>query len=157
VGYRRDTWYVKPSARNGFAFLDLIPKEKMELEGYKAVEYLRGPDTVRDGSLVDLSIHQLATEPVIELTFEVPHKVGTRIVKLELRAVREFEYGYEGFPEVIEMMKCLMTDEGDFFISLDPYDEREDFISDKDNQFFRSRFVKLTTQDLNDSTIKFEK
>lgn len=38
-----------------------------------------------------------------------------------------------------------MTEEGDFYLSLDPYDEREAFVSDKDNEFFRSKLVKLTT------------
>jgi hypothetical protein len=65
---------------------------------------------------------------------------------LELRDVQEFDYRYDardsGFG--IEFMKCLMTGDGEFYLSLDPYDERETVISKKDNDFFRSRFVTLT-------------
>ena len=119
----------------------------MELEGLDVVKFLNGPDTVRDGSLISLSVERIATEPVIELVFEVPRKSGTSVVKIELQDIQEFDYGYakDNPPVVIEFVKCLMTDGGDFYLSLDPYNEREALISDKDSEFFRSRRVKLTT------------
>jgi hypothetical protein len=121
----------------------------MELEGLDVVKFLNGPETVRDGSLVSLSVESLATEPVIELTFDIRRKSGAHIVKIELRDVQEFDYGYskDDSPVVVEFLKCLMTDEGEFYLSLDPYDEREDFVSPDDNEFFRSRRVKLTRRD----------
>jgi hypothetical protein len=120
--------------------------EVMELEGVDAVKYLRGPDTVRDGALVNFSIQKINEQPFIELVFEKPVDHGLGIVKLELRDVQEFSYAYtiENPPDVIEFVKCLMTDEGEFYLSLDPYDEREDFVSEKDNDFFRSKSVLLT-------------
>jgi hypothetical protein len=118
----------------------------MELEGLDVVKYLNGPDSVRDGSLVSLSVECAATEPVIELSFEISRKSGVHIVKIELRDVQEFDYVYtKEDPIVVEFVKSLMTDAGHFYLSLDPYDEREDFVSRKDHQFFRSGRVKLTT------------
>lgn len=121
----------------------------MELEGLDVVKYLCGPDTVRDGTLVSFFVKGVAREPVVELIFDVPHKAGNRTVKLELRDVQEFDYGYtkENPPDVIAFVKCLMTDTGNFYLSLDPYDENDAFISDRDNDYFRSGFVKLTTRD----------
>jgi hypothetical protein len=121
----------------------------MELEGLDVVKFLNGPETVRDGSLVSLSVERLAAEPVIELTFEVRRQSAAHVVRIELRDVREFEYGYskDNSPLVVEFLKCLMTAEGEFYLSLDPYDEREDFVSADDNDFFRSGRVKLTRRD----------
>ena len=121
----------------------------MEFEGLDVVKYLNGHNSVRDGALVGFSIQQIITEPVIELVFEVSRAGGVHTVKLELRDIQEFQYDYskEDPQYVIEALKCIMTDTGDFFLSLDPYDEHEAFISDKDGDFFRSKFVKLTTQD----------
>ena len=118
----------------------------MELEGLDVVKYLNGPDTVRDGSLVSLSVAHVATVPVIELVFEVPRKLGARVVKIELRDIREFDYWYseDNPPVVIAFVKCLMIDAGDFYLSLDPYDERENFVSSEDHEFFRAGRVKLT-------------
>jgi len=121
----------------------------MELEGLDVVKFLNGPETARDGSLVSLSVERLATEPVIELTFEVRRQSAVQFVKIELQDVREFDYAYskEDSPLVIEFLKCIMTDDGEFYLSLDPYDEREDFVSEDDNDFFRSGRVKLTRRD----------
>jgi hypothetical protein len=121
----------------------------MELVGQDAVKYLAGFGSVRDGVLISLTVGSLDTEPVIELVFNAPRKgAGNsrgRIVTIELREIREFQYSYDrrDRQQDIALVKCLMTDEGDFFLSLDPYDEREAFVSDKDNDSFRSRFVKV--------------
>ena len=121
----------------------------MELEGLDVVKFLNGPETVRDGSLVGFSVEGLATDPVIQLTFEVRRQSAVHVVKIELRDVQEFDYGYskDNSPLVVEFLKCLMTDEGEFYLSLDPYNEHEDFVSADDNEFFRSGRVKLTRRD----------
>jgi hypothetical protein len=121
----------------------------MELEGLEVVKYLSGYNTVRDGILVSLSFHNLGTGPVVELTFETSRRSGTRTVKLVLEDIEEFDYSYaaQNPPDVIEFVKCLMTEQGEFYLSLDPFDERETFISKKDNEFFRSRSVKLIVHD----------
>ncbi len=125
-------------------FVSLMEKF-MKLQGLDVVSYLNGPDTVRDGSLVSLSVERIATEPVIELTFEVRRRSVTSVVKVELRDIQEFDFSYakDNPPVVIEFMKCLMTDGGDFYLSLDPYNEHEVSISEKDNDFFRAGTVTL--------------
>jgi hypothetical protein len=114
----------------------------MGLEGLDAVRYLNGPNTVRDGILTDLSVHYVAGDPVVELTFEVQRKSRVTLVMLELRAVQEFDYGFtrDNPPRQIPLVKCLMTEAGDFYLALDPYDEREDFPSERDNESFAPRF-----------------
>jgi hypothetical protein len=117
----------------------------MEIKGKEVVRYLNGPNSVRDGSLVNLTVQNVNIEPVVELTFEIPGEAEVRVVELELRDILEFDYSYlkENPLDVIQFVKCLWTDMGDFYLSLDPYSEHEPFISDKDNEVFRSRFVKL--------------
>ena len=51
-----------------------------ELEGIEVVKYLNGHDSVRDGSLINLTVQHINTTPVIELTFEVARAEGVRIV-----------------------------------------------------------------------------
>jgi hypothetical protein len=125
-----------------------MPEGKLELEGLDVVKYLCGHNSVRDGTLVSLSVQGIGAEPIITLVFEIPRETQVRVVKLELRDVQEFDYGFtkENPPSVIALVKCLMTDTGDFYLALDPYDENEAFVSDKDNEFFRSKIVKLTEQ-----------
>jgi hypothetical protein len=93
-----------------------------------------------------LSKHAAEFHP---LTFEVSRKSVTRVVKIELQEVQELDYSCtkDDPPIAIEFVKSLTTDGGDFYLSLDPYDERENFVSENDFQFFRSRRVKLTTHD----------
>lgn len=118
----------------------------MELEGSDVVKFLNGPNTIRDGALVRFLVQGLNTGPVIELFFEIRQPARSQNVKLELREIQEFDFSYskDNSPEVIEFVKCLFTEQGEFYLSLDPYDEREAFASDDDNEVFRSRFVKLT-------------
>jgi len=117
----------------------------MELEGLEAVKHLRGHRSVRDGYLVNLLVHNIHVDPTIELTFEVSRDGEVRVVKLKLGDVREFDYCYDilSRPEALAEVKCLMTGDGEFYLSLDPWDEREEFISDKDNDYFRSKMVTL--------------
>jgi hypothetical protein len=117
----------------------------MEFKDKEVVKYLNGPNSVRDGSLVNLSIRNANADPIIELTFEMSREAKVRVVKLELRDIVEFDYSYlkENPPGIIQFIKCLWTDMGDFYLSLDPYSEHEAFISDRDSETFRSRFVKL--------------
>ena len=120
----------------------------MNLDGSEVVHFLNGPETVRDGTLVSISIQDIDETPIIELVFKRRFDPCPR-VKLELGGVKEFDYRYtaDNRPFGIEFVKCLMTEDGDFYISLDPYDEHEAFISEKDNDFFRSKFVRLVIGD----------
>jgi hypothetical protein len=124
---------------------------EMILSASDAVNYLSGYGSVRDGVLSLLSVRDVASEPVVELVFEVSHEGSTRIVKLELRDVKEFDYSFtsEDRSPVIEFVKCLITQDGDFYLSLDPYDEREAFVSSNDNEIFRSGRVKLIVETIN--------
>ena len=115
----------------------------MELAGEDAVKFLNGPDTIRDGTLVAVAVWHASTNPTIELTFL---KEDSGVVILELRDVQEYDFAWSiERPHIIAMMKCLMTDAGEFYLSLDPYDEHERFVSENDNDCFRSKIVKLTT------------
>lgn len=125
----------------------------MELEGSEAVKYLSGYGSVRDGTLVRFAVEALDSDPVVQLTFEVPQNKPSRVVRLELRQIQEFDYHYsqEDPPTVIEFVKCFMTDAGDFYLSLDPYDEHEAQASERDNEFFRAKIIKLAAHDVKTS------
>lgn len=133
-------------------FVGANSRATMVLEGQDVVKYLSGRDTVRDGALVSFVIQNIGSvedisAPVIELVFHVPQDTGVRIVKLELRDIQEFSFAYtkENPPDSIGFVKCLWTEDDCFYLSLDPYDEWEAFISEEDNDFFRAKSVKLST------------
>ena len=47
-------------------------------------------------------------------------------------------------PQQIEFVKCLWTEDGYFYLSLDPWMENEAFISEQDNDWFKSKSIKVT-------------
>lgn len=47
----------------------------------------------------------------------------------------------------IPFAKCLWTGDDNFYLSLDPYDEREEFISPEDGDYFKADWVRLTISD----------
>lgn len=120
----------------------------MQLRDLDVVKYLNGANSIRDGYLVNLSYSEgdIKTASMVRLTFNVPRGADGNAYELELSGLVGFEYNfcYEYTPQQIEMVKCLRTDEGHFFLSLDPWKESEAFISKKDNDYFRSKSVKLT-------------
>ena len=117
----------------------------MQLTGADVVKYLTGHKTVRDGSLVNFNVRDVHENAVVDLEFEVPHGDDIRRVKLELREIQEFNYGYSiEHSAVVEFLKCLTTETGDFYLSLDPYEEWDPLPSDKDNDYFSAKSVTLT-------------
>jgi hypothetical protein len=113
----------------------------------QAVAMLNGPDTVRDDLLVSLVFEHPNGDlpPNVTMVFESGHGRRTRTATLIFREVVEFAFLYElQRSQVVEMFKCLQTDQGDFYVSLDPYDEREQFVSENDGSFVRSRHIEVT-------------
>ena len=111
--------------------------------------FLRGRNTIRDGTLVALSVHEDESfEPMVRLEFHVPRGTeGSRYI-LELRGNLKFDYGFSSdfaFAQ-IPFVKVLWADERKFYLSLDPWKESEDFISERDNDCFRANSVKLTVE-----------
>jgi hypothetical protein len=43
-------------------------------------------------------------------------------------------------------VKCLWTDDGYFYLSLDPWKEDEAFVPEQDNDWFKSKSVTLTAE-----------
>ncbi len=119
----------------------------MQFKDQEAVLFLNGPNTIRDGNLVGLSISAGDNEwdPAIILTFDVPQGLEGSHYTLELRGTVQFAYEFssEHAIDQIEMMKCLWIDDR-FYLSLDPWDERERFISSQDNDCFNSKSATLT-------------
>jgi hypothetical protein len=117
----------------------------MLLENQKVVKFLNGVNSVRDGNLVSLSIREVEWQSVVNLIFHVPRGTEGNVYDLELREIVAYDYNFtsEHTPHQIEMVKCLWTGEGHFYLSLDPWKESELFISEQDNDFFKSKSVKL--------------
>jgi len=89
----------------------------------------------------------------VQLAFEMYLETPLRKVSLELSGVREviFNWAGEGFPHYVAMLKCLWTSDNEFYLSLDPYDERDVSPSNDDNEVFRSSSVVMTVETLEGS------
>jgi hypothetical protein len=124
----------------------------MQLQDQDVVRFLHG-NSVRDGYLLGLSIREGKVEKwehVVTLTFNVPR--GTEgegnHYTLELSGIVKYDYNFNSdyTPQQIPMVKCLWTDDGLFYLSLDPWKESEAFVSDQDNDCFLSKSAKLTVE-----------
>jgi hypothetical protein len=120
----------------------------VQLRDKAAVDYLNSANTVRDGRLVGLRLASAEDEwdVVLHLSFDVPMGLDGDSYELVLRDELVFEYSFsnEIMLDQIEHMKCLWTDDGAFYLSLDPYDEREQYPTDQDNECFRAKSALLT-------------
>jgi hypothetical protein len=122
----------------------------MKLQDQDVVEFLSGENTVRDGMLVSVAVGMGddGWHPVVTLVFNVPRGIEGDLYRLELTGDLEFDYVFSSdyaFSQ-IEMMKCLWTGEGQFYLSLDPWLESERFISDQDCAFFKANSARLTVE-----------
>ena len=122
----------------------------MQLEDQDVVRFLRGVNSVRDGNIVGLSVHKGDVEwnPVVHLVFHVPAGTEGDVYRLELSGSVEFDYNFtsEYSLQQIAFVKCLWTADERFYLSLDPWKESEDFISEQDSDCFKSKSVKLTVE-----------
>jgi hypothetical protein len=120
----------------------------IEMAGEDVVAYLQGGNSLRDGRLVSLVAHAVEEAPVLDLTFRTVHGSPERIVHLRLGDIREWAVYDDdgGLLDDIAFVKCLWLPAGEFYLSLDRYDERDGSPSDKDNAFFRSSSVQMTVR-----------
>lgn len=120
----------------------------MQLRDKAVVDYLNSANTVRDGRLAGLRLASAEEEwdVVLHLSFDVPMGLDGDTYELALWDELVFEYAFSNdiMLNQIELMKCLWTDDGFFYLSLDPYDERERYPTDQDNECFRAKSALLT-------------
>ena len=119
----------------------------MTVNDEQAVTMLNGHDTVRDYLLVSLAFEHPSHDapPDVMMVFKGSEEIDARTVKLVFREVSGFGFLYESLSSrVVEMFKCIQTVEGDFYVSLDPYDEREQFASERDGDFVRAKHIEVT-------------
>jgi hypothetical protein len=118
----------------------------MRLENQDVVNFPSGHNTVRDGYLVTLSVREVEWQPVVTLSFRVPQGSKGSCYDLELSGEVKFDYNFssESTPDQIGFVKCLWTADGCFYLSLDPWMERESFVSDQDSDWFKSKSAVLT-------------
>jgi hypothetical protein len=117
----------------------------VRIEGDAVIEFLRGPNTVRDGFLTGISIERPETSPALLLSFHVPRGSEGSSYLLRLSGDLSFEYGFTSDHALsqIEMVKCVKTDDSYFYLSLDPWKEDENFMSDEDHDWFKAQAVQL--------------
>jgi hypothetical protein len=117
----------------------------LQLYEEEAVRFLRGYGSVRDGALKSLLFYGLADDPSVELIFEVGRASSVQIVHILLTHVLSAQYCFEADDRhwQLEEFKCLKSQDGVVYISLDPYNEREDHPSDHDNHVFRAKSIAL--------------
>jgi hypothetical protein len=119
----------------------------MQLSDREAVDFLSGNDTVRDGYLIGLALAQGENEwdVVLHLTFMTRKSHDARYT-LTLTGGVSFDYDFsnETVLSQIAFVKCLWTEDGAFYLSLDPWKESERFVCDQDADWFRSKSALLT-------------
>lgn len=116
----------------------------MHLENEAVMQYLRGYNSVRDGVLRSLILSSEEDAIVVTLKFAMNRAADYREISLELRGLQEINlYENESYLSEIALVKCLWTEAQEFYLSLDPYDEREAFVTERDNYSFRAKSVKL--------------
>jgi hypothetical protein len=119
----------------------------MQLNGKDVVEFLIGINSVRDGRLIGLSLSQGQNEweEVLHLTFDVPNGTEGNRYDLTLWDELIFDYAFSSDSTLAEIafVKCLWTEEGAFYLSLDPWKESEHFASEQDCDCFRSKSASL--------------
>ena len=129
----------------GESVLKAVP---MQLADQDVVRFLNAGNSVRDGYIIGLSILEgdVEWDPLVQLTFSVPDGTEGDVYVLTLSGMVKFDYNFtsEHSIQQIPFVKCLWTTEGQFFLSLDPWKESENFVSEQDNDWFRSKSVKLT-------------
>lgn len=120
----------------------------MELNDADVVEFLNRENTVRDGRLVGLRLAQGENDwdVLLILTFEVQRGLIVDHYELALRGDLAFNYEFssETMLSQIAFMKCLWTDDGTFYLSLDPWKESDAFPCENDGYCFRSKSALLT-------------
>ncbi len=120
----------------------------MQLQDREVVDFLNSGNSVRDGRLIGLALDQGEEEweVVVHITFEVPRGVRGDIYRLSLSGNPIFSYDFtsDSALDQIAFVKCLWTDEGCFYLSLDPWKESERSVSDQDCECFKSDRVLLT-------------
>jgi hypothetical protein len=84
-------------------------------------------------------------EVVLQIMFDVPSGAYGNRYDLTLWGNLLFNYDFssEYTLQEIAFVKCLWTEEGKFYLSLDPWKESERFASERDNNCFRSNSVSL--------------
>jgi hypothetical protein len=111
-----------------------------------AIALLNGPETVRDDLLVRVEFIEPSSDDSAVVTMEFISGAGRarRGVTLVFRGVSEFGFYYEkDRPRDIAMFKCLKTDDGDYYVSLDPYDEHETGPNQQDGDVVRAKHIDL--------------
>jgi hypothetical protein len=105
-------------------------------------------NSLRDGVLVSLSIKRPSYEAdqTIELVCEKERNGRVSVVTVTLEGIKEYQFEGGGGSAWIEMIKCLWTPDGDFYMSLDPYDEREP-PTESDGDVIRATTVRMTIQE----------
>lgn len=120
----------------------------LKLDDADVVDFLNGAGTVRDGRLVGLTLAygENDWDVVLILTFDVPQGPDGDQYELALRGDLTFDYEFsnETMLSQIAFMKCLWSDEGTFYLSLDPWKESERYPSENDGYCFRSKSASLT-------------
>jgi hypothetical protein len=114
----------------------------MKLSGQAVADFLSGEHSMRDGTLIGLSLKpgEAAWEPILKINFNVPAGARGSIYELSLWNDLKFDYLFsnESTLQQIAFFKCLWTDDATFYLSLDPWKESERLPSDQDKDCFQS-------------------
>ncbi len=117
----------------------------MQFEDDAVVGVLGGVETIRDGYLESVIAREIEYRLVVELGFYVPRSTLGNYYALRLDDVQDIDYSFtlSNTASQLAFVKCIWTQEAQFYLSLDPWLESEAFASDKDADYFTARHARL--------------
>jgi hypothetical protein len=113
----------------------------VKLAGAAVLEALSGHDSVYDTVIRSIQIGEESDKTFVRIQLSGRSDSKYGMIELTLRDV--IEYGFydsgEWGAHPVEMLKFMALDDGAFYISLDPYDERIERPAEEDNYFVHAR------------------
>ncbi len=112
--------------------------------GRDVIDFLSAENTLLDSQLVDFSVSNYFSNPILDLKFSARKNAGYAIAHLRFSDVLEFDFFYQkNYPFfVVEDIKFFFDESGFYYLSLQP-DEKIGVKSDEDGNYIKSNVVEL--------------
>lgn len=101
-----------------------------------------------ESQIRDCQIRNLYLDWANQHDLQIEFLKGNKLIRLKLEEVSEFELFEDEFESYyISHLKCLVLDNNEFILSLDPYDERINEIDERDNFKIKFKAYKIEIEE----------
>jgi hypothetical protein len=109
--------------------------------GSALIKELKGNNALLDAKMIGMNF---STDPsdAVQLDFEPRQGSYKEKLRLEFREIKEFAFYYDDTSTFyyLERYKLFPTADGDYYLSMDPYDE-EEMLSEEDQGIIRAKEI----------------